>query len=118
MSVVENAVYTGGRRLLESSSLAQTYQLLRDYRDDPPRTDPGDLTAGVQLDGEHELAPNLAWIGLFRPDARELSSMAVEFGLHELAVEDAIQAHQRPKLERYGKTLFVVLLAARYVDAL
>ncbi|HEY6590508.1 MAG TPA: magnesium and cobalt transport protein CorA, partial [Actinomycetota bacterium] len=41
---------------------------------------------------------------------------AEEFGLHELAVEDAIVAHQRPKLERYGDTLFVVLRAARYLD--
>ena len=45
-----------------------------------------------------------------------LASLAAEFDLHELAVEDAIIAHQRPKLERYGDTLFVVLRAARYVD--
>jgi magnesium transporter len=44
-------------------------------------------------------------------------SLAQEFDLHELAIEDAIQAHQRPKLERYGDTLFVVLKAARYRDA-
>ena len=50
------------------------------------------------------------------PRRRELKSLADEFDLHELAVEDAIQAHQRPKLERYGDTLFVVLRAARYVD--
>lgn len=42
--------------------------------------------------------------------------MAGEFGLHPLAVEDATEAHQRPKLERYGDTLFVVLRAARYLD--
>ena len=42
--------------------------------------------------------------------------MAAEFGLHELAVEDAITAHQRPKLERYGDTLFMVLRPARYLD--
>jgi magnesium transporter len=58
----------------------------------------------------------MAWIGLYRPDAAELTSLAAEFGLHELSVEDAITAHQRPKLERYGPTLFVVLRAARYVD--
>ncbi len=44
--------------------------------------------------------------------------MAEEFKLHELAVEDAIVAHQRPKLERYGDTLFVVLRPARYLDAI
>jgi magnesium transporter len=45
-----------------------------------------------------------------------LLAVAEEFGLHELAVEDAIAAHQRPKLERYGNTLFVVLRPARYLD--
>src|SRR4051812_44453284 len=59
----------------------------------------------------------MAWIGLYRPDEFELTSLASEFQLPELAVEDAINAHQRPKLERYGDTLFVVLRAARYLDA-
>jgi magnesium transporter len=58
----------------------------------------------------------MAWIGLYRPDAEEIRSVAREFGLHELAVEDAIAAHQRPKLERYGTTLFTVLRPARYID--
>ncbi|MFD9008147.1 magnesium and cobalt transport protein CorA [Streptomyces sp. NPDC059552] len=59
----------------------------------------------------------MAWIGLHRPTEPELHSLAAEFNLHELAVEDALEAHQRPKLERYGDTLFVVLRAARYLDA-
>ncbi len=46
----------------------------------------------------------------------EFDSVAGEFGLHPLAVEDAIKAHQRPKIERYGEMLFVVLRPARYVD--
>jgi magnesium transporter len=58
----------------------------------------------------------MAWIGLYRPEEREVASLASEFQLHPLAVEDAIVAHQRPKLERYGETLFVVLRPARYVD--
>ena len=58
----------------------------------------------------------MAWIGLYRPAEAQLLAVAEEFGLHELAVEDAIVAHQRPKLERYGDTLFVVLRAARYLD--
>ncbi len=58
----------------------------------------------------------MAWIGLYRPTEEEFASVAGEFGLHPLAVEDAIQAHQRPKLERYGETLFIVLRAARYLD--
>lgn len=58
----------------------------------------------------------MAWIGLYRPDADAIASLAREFDLHDLVVEDAIVAHQRPKLERYGDVLFVVLRAARYVD--
>jgi magnesium transporter len=58
----------------------------------------------------------IAWIGLYRPDEREFANLAREFDLHELAVEDAVQAHQRPKLERYGDTLFLVLRPARYID--
>ena len=59
----------------------------------------------------------LAWLGLYRPEPRELGELAELFDLPELAVEDAIKAHQRPKFERYGDTLFVVLKAARYLDA-
>src|SRR6478735_8165556 len=59
----------------------------------------------------------MAWIGLYRPTAGEVRSIAGEFGLHPLAVEDALTGHQRSKLERYGDTLFVVLRPARYLDA-
>ncbi len=57
-----------------------------------------------------------AWIGLFEPDAAEFDAVRAEFGLHELAVEDAVHAHQRPKLELYDDTLLVVLKPARYID--
>jgi magnesium transporter len=56
------------------------------------------------------------WIGLYEPDEAEFDSVRREFNLHELAVEDAIIAHERPKLEVYDDTLFVVLKTARYVD--
>ena len=91
-SMVDSAVYLDGKRLASPATLADTYQALRD-----------------QPDG-------MAWIGLYRPSERELNSLASEFDLHELAIEDAIQAHQRPKIERYGDTLFIVLRAARYLD--
>jgi magnesium transporter len=58
----------------------------------------------------------VAWIGLYRPTEEEFAAVDEEFDLHPLAVEDAIKAHQRPKLERYGQTLFVVLRPARYLD--
>ncbi|MFF4161458.1 magnesium and cobalt transport protein CorA [Streptomyces sp. NPDC001678] len=92
-SVVHAAVYRDGHRVATPTSLADTYRRLRE-----------------QPDG-------MAWIGLHRPSEEELLSLAGEFDLHQLAVEDALEAHQRPKLERYGDTLFVVLRAARYLDA-
>lgn len=92
VSMVDSAVYVAGDRVDSPTSLADTYRSLR----------------------EHE--GSVAWIGLYRPDQHELGSLAHEFDLHDLAVEDAIVAHQRPKLERYGETLFVVLRAAHYDD--
>ena len=56
------------------------------------------------------------WIGLHEPTEEEFDSIQREFELHELAVEDAINAHQRPKLETYGDTVFLVLKTARYID--
>jgi magnesium transporter len=57
-----------------------------------------------------------AWIGLYEPTHEEFESVAREFKLHPLAVEDAIKAQQRPKLEEYDDTLLVVLKTARYLD--
>ena len=91
-SLVDAAIYCDGRRVESPTTLAQTYRRLR------------------ELDG------CMAWIGLYRPVESELLAAGEEFGFHELAIEDAIVAHQRPKLERYGETLFVVLRAARYRD--
>lgn len=53
------------------------------------------------------------WVGLHEPDEPLLRQIQQEFGLHDLAVEDALRAHQRPKLEEYGDGLFVVLRTAR-----
>jgi magnesium transporter len=71
------------------------------------------------LDGSHEACDRtdtFCWIGLYEPTVEEFESVRKEFDLHELAVEDAIHAHQRPKLDIYDDTLFVVLKPARYVD--
>ncbi|WP_328432284.1 magnesium and cobalt transport protein CorA [Streptomyces sp. NBC_00453] len=92
-SVVQAALYRDGVRVSAPDTLAETF---RELRDQPS---------------------GMAWIGLARPTEAELLSLAAEFDLHPLAVEDAMEAHQRPKLERYGDTLFVVLRAARYLDA-
>ncbi|MEU6759397.1 magnesium/cobalt transporter CorA [Streptomyces sp. NPDC046685] len=56
------------------------------------------------------------WIGLHEPDASELAGLAALFDLHPLAVEDAVHAHQRPKVERYDDTLFSVFKTVRYVE--
>jgi magnesium transporter len=89
--IVDNAIYVDGRRAAEPAALQETYEACRERH-------------------------GLAWIGLYEPAEEEFSSVAEEFGLHPLAVEDAINAHQRPKIERYGETLFTVLKPARYID--
>ncbi|MET0992476.1 MAG: magnesium and cobalt transport protein CorA [Lacisediminihabitans sp.] len=92
-SLITSAIYREGKRIANPKNLADTYSAL-------------------------DAAPDaMAWIGLYRPTPEEITSLARQFGLHELAVEDAIVAHQRPKIERYGDTLFVVLRAARYLEA-
>lgn len=90
--VVNAGIYRDGRRVEHPATLTDAYRILGEQ--------PG----------------SLAWIGLYRPADEHLLTAAEQFGLHKLAVEDAIVAHQRPKVERYGDTLFVVLRAARYLD--
>ena len=89
--IVDNAIYVDGRRAAEPNSLQETYEACHERR-------------------------GVAWIGLYKPTEEEFDSVAGELDLHPLAVEDAIKAHQRPKLEHYGHTLFIVLRPARYLD--
>ena len=91
MALIDSAVYVDGKRLGSSANLDETYELTRAH-------------GGV------------AWIGLYRPTLDELQSVAAEFDLHGLAVEDALKGHQRSKLERFGSTLFLALRPARYID--
>ncbi|MGY2064522.1 magnesium/cobalt transporter CorA [Blastococcus sp. SYSU DS0619] len=56
------------------------------------------------------------WLGLYAPGEDELGAIAGEYDLHPLAVEDAVYAHQRPKLERYDDALFMVLKTATYIE--
>jgi magnesium transporter len=67
--------------------------------------------------GELQLAGQeaFAWIGLHEPTEHQMQEVAGVFDLHPLAVEDAVQAHQRPKLDRYDETLFLVLKTVNYV---
>ena len=115
--------------------------LARPERDEPPHTHPDDPSAeqavvdcGIYVDGkrlpgtfthdearakvgELQLAGQeaFAWIGLHEPTEHQMQEVGHVFGLHPLAVEDAVQAHQRPKLERYDETLFLVLKTVNYV---
>ena len=57
-----------------------------------------------------------AWIGLYEPDQAVLAQLQSEFGLHDLAIEDAGKAHQRPKIETYGDSLFIVANTAQALD--
>lgn len=91
MPVIDNGIYVDGRRTQTPTTLDETYDLL-------------DKEGG------------LAWIGMYRPDQAELGSVAAEFDLHPLAIEDALLGHQRSKVERYGDSLFMVLRPARYLD--
>ena len=58
-----------------------------------------------------------AWVGLVEPTGEEFESVSREFELHALAVEDAVNAHERPKLEVYGDTLFLVVKTVRYLNS-
>ncbi len=61
-------------------------------------------------------ARGFAWVGFHEPSFAEMGHLAETFGLHELAVEDAVHAYQRPKLDRYGNYLFFVLKTVKFVD--
>jgi len=89
--IIDCAVYQNGKRRPGELALDEAYE------------------AGCQEDA-------FVWIGLYEPDEAEFESVRREFNLHELAVEDAIHAHQRPKLEVYDDTLFVVLKTSRYIQ--
>ena len=87
------------------------------------------VDCGVYVDGERETGTEsyrgalarateqdgFVWVGLHEPTEAQLADVAAEFGLHPLAVEDAVKAHQRPKLERYEGMLFAVFKTVRYV---
>jgi magnesium transporter len=74
----------------------------------------GDLSDA--LDAAREAGDGFMWIGLHEPTTEEFDQVAGELQLHPLAIEDAVHAHQRPKLERYDDTLFVVVKTLRYID--
>jgi magnesium transporter len=94
-AVVDCGIYVDGKRLSGTFTHAEA------------RAKVGEL----QLAGQQAFA----WIGLHEPTEHQMQEVGAVFGLHPLAVEDAVQAHQRPKLERYDETLFLVLKTVNYV---
>ncbi|MGL5823884.1 MAG: magnesium and cobalt transport protein CorA [Nocardioides sp.] len=86
------------------------------YRDGvrcAPRCDPADLMAlRAELRGDGDFV----WLGLFEPTRAELDRAATAFGLHPLAVEDAFEAGQRPKLELFDDSLFLSVKTLWYVE--
>ena len=91
MPIIDNAIYVHGKRVIHPPDLSSTFESMKE-------------TGGM------------GWLGLYRPNAQEMHEVSEELGLHELAVEDTLTGHQRPKLDHYGDHLFVVLRPARYLD--
>lgn len=91
-AVVDCAVYVEGHRL------------------------PGLRTFSHALEEVRSTGEGFVWVGLHSPDTRQMEGVAEAFGLHELVVEDAVLAHQRPKLEQYDDILFLVLKTVKYAE--
>ncbi|WP_328783533.1 magnesium and cobalt transport protein CorA [Streptomyces canus] len=91
-SVVNCVTYEDGARIPVDGDLVDTVERVRKSRD------------------------GFVWLGLHEPSDHEFEGIADLFDLHPLAVEDAVEAHQRPKVERYGETLFAVFKTVCYVE--
>ncbi|MET1035292.1 MAG: magnesium and cobalt transport protein CorA [Arthrobacter sp.] len=91
MPIVDNAIYVDGKRTEAPAEFSETLEQMK-------------------------AVGGMCWLGLYRPDHAELSAVANELGLHELAIEDTLSGHQRSKMDHYGEHTFVVLRPARYLD--
>ncbi|OZC80929.1 magnesium transporter [Rhodococcus sp. 06-156-3C] len=91
-AIVDCAVYVDGHRL------------------------PGKYTHSAAVAEVRKRGEGFVWLGLHAPDEGQMDGVAQCYGLHELMVEDAVHAHQRPKLERYDDVLFLVLRTISYVE--
>lgn len=109
-SLVEYAAYIGGKRI-EALGIPDALDLVRAHN-------AAVQSANEKNPGEKggEKGNAFVWVGLHEPDAPEVEWLAEVFALHPLAVEDAVKAHQRPKVERYDDSLFVVLKTVAYLD--
>ncbi|GLX00328.1 magnesium transport protein CorA [Microtetraspora sp. NBRC 16547] len=96
-SLLEFGAYVAGKKV-DVDGIAEAVRLVRAHNESSAASDA------------------YVWVGLYEPAAPEVEWLAEVFGLHPLAVEDAIKAHQRPKVERYGDSLFVVLKTVAFLD--
>jgi magnesium transporter len=96
-AVIDWAAYVDGHRV-DTHSVAEAVSLVRGQ------------------ERSADASSRFVWVGLHEPEAEELERLADVFGLHPLAVEDAIHAHQRPKLERYDDVQFFVMKTIGYED--
>ncbi|MBQ1075699.1 magnesium/cobalt transporter CorA [Micromonospora sp. C31] len=80
------------------------------------RRQPGDWRYAEALAAARREENGFVWLGLHEPELAEMTAIAATYGLHELAVEDAVKAQQRPKLEQFGEVSFLVLRTARYCE--
>ena len=79
------------------------------------KREPGEFTPDEALREARARHNAFVWLGLHEPGEQEMAAIAQTYGLHELAVEDAVKAEQRPKLENFGSVHFLVMRTARYV---
>ncbi|MFC6013934.1 magnesium and cobalt transport protein CorA [Nocardia lasii] len=91
-AIVDCGVYTDGKRV------------------------PGHFTPKEALTEAEKTDDGFVWIGLHDPDEAQMNDIGSIFDLHPLAVEDAVQGKQRPKLDRYGDTMFLVMRTVCYLD--
>ncbi|WP_309081385.1 magnesium and cobalt transport protein CorA [Zhihengliuella sp.] len=91
MPIVDSAIYVRGERIASPEDFDSTVEHLREHQ-------------------------GTCWLGMYRPTVEEIGAAAREFGLHELAVEDTLEAHQRAKMDSYGDHTLLVLRPARYLD--
>ena len=103
-AVIDWAAYIDGERV-DTPDVADAVRLVR-----APHS--SEYATNLHTDAKSRFV----WVGLHDPDAAELERLAEVFGLHPLAVEDAIHAHQRPKFERYDELQFFVMKTVGYVE--
>ena len=122
-ALVDCGVYVNGERLPGTFTYAEAcskvHEIESTSRADQQRQAEQQNLQELQEQSEErqeaQVRQAFVWVGLHEPDEAQMQDVADVFGLHPLAVEDAVHAHQRPKLERYDDTLFLVLKTVNYV---